>query len=387
MAQITNGAVVGQQNAPPPNQQPSKQHGKPSRSPNKDKKKDLYNHVAMDKLYAYNPVISHIMELSKKPIAHYVNAAARHWQDAINKLGFYGVSRFPTKDAIFTMDIDEDDRRESDSSDSPASIASSVIEVADPYDVLFDAASTEEICTKIKKYIDLGLYPLITEAMTEADFYQAFEKYDSVAAEREVIGTIVDVGWYPDKDQPEWNHVLFTIVWDPVYVYAMNTSSEFYASKMGYCVLRDMIKTPDVWKVDDRSEDFYLNFGVPMYEFNVLGKELSILRNIDGFIDAVNEAVVTGVLPLDFVSHLLANLHETTEKLSTVVQHCDTNETHEPLSGVLHSTKHKMPEEQYEDDVIVQDAAETNELARRLHLYDEPSTDTDDDDYEDPIFY
>ena len=336
-----------------------------------DRKKDLYDHVSFDELYSYNQPISNLRELSRKLFTQYIMSGVQHWR---NELGFakgylgvdFGLFRGDTEHELFTVPIvDLKDEFVGDAN-APTELAFSVIEIVEPFDVVYSKEHEgTRLTSELKSFIDLGLYPLVVSPMRESEIYDSFEKYDDVVHGYAAIGTIVDINEFPEGDSVI--HYVATIMWDPNY--GRETTKELILSKNGYLVLRNLVRTPTQWR--EPNENLVTNFGIPIYEYQAMRSDLAIINNVDGFNAYINEAVVTGHLDLDFVRSALNMATATAEKV---------NEQHQAIMSGAKWQKDLTPQS---PSVDVIDASENDDFGHRLHLYDEPMTpDTDDDDFE-----
>ena len=332
-----------------------------------DRRKDLYEHVSFDELYEYNQVILNIREISRKLFTNYISEGTRYWRDVLKQKEYlgtdFGLYRGDTENEIYTIkmtDLKEDQNEE----DGPQTISFSLIEIVEPFDILYEKESKGVSPTKeLEKFIDLGLYPIVVSPMRESELYDSFEKYDDVVHGFSTIGTIVDIHQFNDADMN--THYVATIMWNPNYIDDM--TREMILSKNGYLVMRNLLRTPKVWR--EPNESLMTNFGIPVYEYQSMRATLATINYVDSFVSYINEAVVTGHLDLDFVKAALNMANATAEKMSQQVV----------ISGGAKWQKGLNPA----PSIPVIDASEDDAFGHRLHLYDEPVVpDTDDDDFE-----
>lgn len=358
-----------------------------------DRKKDLYNHVSFSDLYAYNPVITNIIELSKKPFSQYIQEAINFWDKEIENCGILDVDfthgtalSAESQNGIHIAPIElRQDLLADDSGTTPSKIYSSIMEAVDPYDIIFEPERPDDLYSvmtveRIREFIKLGLYPIVTQPISEKEMYAAFEKHEAIAPERETIGIIIRA--YVAQRKVGGNsgvpHVYFIVLWDPYF--AADTTEELFNSKAGYLTMRDMVPTPEVWK-SNTEQPLYLNFGVPMYEYTPYRMMLSNITHVDQFASFINEAVVTGHLELDFVRSILDKLNESANMAMRVAEAAAES------SIILDSTKHKLPSDDTDDGVPVIDAKKEDTFGHRLHLYDTPSRISDYDEEDDPFMW
>lgn len=337
------------------------------------KKHDLMNHVSVDKLYEYNPVIQNIHQLSKAFFSQYITEGVKHWSDKLNQLGFIGVSYGRDKNdsngEIFSITIKQKEDVIKETSNEPIWIRFSVMEILDPYDISpEDSAESYMMLDRISSFIDLGAYPLVCAPANEKSFYDSFEKYDSVTHGRPIIGTIVDINAYTDAKSK--NHFVATIMWaiDEELPYP----KEFIYSKSGYLKICDMIKTPSLWS-DTENVDV-TNIGIPVYEFHPMRQLVEEITFVDKFQDYINEAVVTGNIELDFVTHLLQHTGETLSQVAQII-----DKVKEGSASAEKKVSQTSSNPAAEDGTPIENAAEEDLFGHRLRLYDEDFDDGADD--------
>lgn len=337
------------------------------------KKHDLMNHVSVDKLYEYNPIIQNIHQLSKAFFSQYITEGVKYWSDKLNQMGFigvsYGMNKGDTNSEIFSITIKQKEDVIRETENTPIWVRFSVMEILDPYDISpEDPADSYMMLDRISSFIDLGVYPLVCAPINEKGFYDSFEKYDSVTNGRSIIGTIVDINAYTDSKSK--NHFVATVMWnlDEELPYLL----EFIHSKSGYLKLCDMIKTPSMW-TDTENVDV-TNIGIPVYEFHSMRQMVEEISFVDGFQDYINEAVVTGYITLDFVTHLLQHTGETLSKVAEIIDHVKEESNHSEKEAA------QSPANPVTDDgTPIENAAEEDLFGHRLRLYDEDFEDGYDD--------
>ena len=338
------------------------------------KRHDLYNHVSVDKLYGYNPVIMEIDEYSKAFFAQYITQGVKYWAETLQQCGFSGVDPMvmsspnlcfiPLKKKEVTEDTDEAYFND---------ICFSVIEVLDPFDSS-DEEEKEEQYKRLAIYISMGLFPLISEPMCESKAFYSFEKYDNLSEGRPIIGTIVNVDKYQSPIDPDHVHLVATVMWHPEFLNRYEgVAQELISPKSGYLHLVDMKLTPSVWKEGDKVS--VTNIGVPIYEYKTYRQSVSEIAFTEGFSDYINEAVVTGNIKLDFVDTIL---HHTGETLSQIIEGLSKKE--ESASQTPENTGTK-------DEVPVENAADEDVFGHRLRLYDVDLSDVGEDEFPADFFY
>lgn len=327
------------------------------------KRHDLYNHVAIEELYEYNPTILEINRVSKAFFGQYITQSVKYWSERLSTLGFFGTSyglfKGDTKNEICHLEVRQ---REGLSDTDPTEVISSVMEIVDPYDV--KSSEPEDLYTRLKSFIDLGLYPLVCEPMTDYVSYEIFEKYDALWQGRNCIGTIVNVDRLIHPNTME-AHIVATILWNPEFV--QGYSQELLVAKAGYLKLCDMRPTPEVWQ--EKDEVLNTNIGVPIYLFQPLRQSVEEIRFVDGYEEYLNEAVVTGNVTLDFVSNILQHTGETLSEIISSLEKGEIPKVESPISKEDPSQSSATPELQ--EDIPVENAAEKDLFGHRLRLYDE----------------
>lgn len=313
-----------------------------------DRKKDLYNHVSFNVLYEYNHPIMQLHELSKRIFTQYISTGIDRWKRELDRGCVYPFCSVKIENYRNPEDVDEY---------TPQEVFFSMIEIIDPYDVVIDPDERTEYIESIRSYIDLGMYPLVAEPMGRRKIIDSFEKFDNLTEGRCTIGTIVECLEYN-------GHFYGIVMWELNYPNEM--TRELIESRAGTLRARDMITTPKCWKDPDSSS--VTNFGIPVFEYAPMRMTLAEIVNVEGFVDYINEAVVTGNLKLDFVDRTLQM----------------ANQSLHSVDQALQSVK-PMPE-QIQADVPVEDAAESDDFGHRLRLYDEVVPDEGDDDEDDKFF-
>lgn len=330
-----------------------------------DRKKDIYGRVAFNILYDYNPTIMSLREISSKLFTKYIMAGKQHWDAIIGTNGFlnagYGLYKGDVEHEMFAVPITEVNEGFEPENGYPDHVYFSVMEIIEPYDIYFEDGCSR-ISNKLKEYIDLGLYPLVSDPMSEKDIADSFEKYDSVSPGRNIIGTIIGCG--EERDANSNTHIFVTIMWSPEYVNEIN--KELILSKNGYLRIVDMIETPADWK--DPSENLITNLGVPVYELTSMRASLAVMNTVDNFVSYINEAVVTGHLDLDFVRSTLEMATATAQKMATEIE-----------KGIAAQNVSEAPMAQ----VPIEDASLNDDFGHKLHLYDVESGPYEDEDYGD----
>lgn len=311
-----------------------------------DRKKDLYNHVSFNELYAYNRPIMQLHELSKRLFTQYISTGVDRWKRELDQGYTWPFCSVKVENYRNPGEVDEF---------TPQEVCFSMIEIVDPYDVVIDPAEREEYIECIRSYIDLGMYPLVSEPMGRRKIIDAFEKYDNLTEGRYMNGTIVEC-------LDIKGHFYGIVMWDPIYPGEM--TKELIETRAGTLRMRDMIATPDCWKDPDSSS--VTNFGIPVFEYTPMRMTLAEIVHVEGFADYINEAVVTGNLKLDFVDRTL--------KMA--------NQSLQSVGQALESVKQNI--DPIQADVPVEDAAESDDFGHRLRLYDEAVPDEGDDDDDDP---
>lgn len=308
----------------------------------------LYNHVEIDTLYQYNPVITELNRVSRSFFAQYITNGVKYWTDRLQNLGFVGTNYGLVKgdpNEIYFIPIKK--RENLDPEDTFDKIGFSIMEIVDPYDVHSEVKEFQEQLDRLRTFIDLGLYPLVAEPMTEKQMFYGFEKYDNVTEGRPIIGTIVDINSFAEVDR---NHLVATIMWNPEFLNRYHL--ELVLSKAGTLKMVDLVMTPDVWK--DREVVSVTNVGIPVYQYSPMRQTVEEIITVDGFQDYINEAVATGNITLDFVSSLLKSTVETL--------------------GQIAQNQKEVPHEETEpakQDIPTEDASEKDLFGHRLRLYDE----------------
>lgn len=344
-----------------------------------DRKREIYGRVAFDMLYEYNPPIMTLREISSKLFTKYIMSGKQHWNSVIQSNGFlnagYGLYKGDVEHEMYAVPITEFKEGISPEDGYPSNVYFSVLEIVEPYDIFFDPSATH-ISSKLSEYIELGLYPLVADPLSEDRILDSFEKYDEVSPGRNIVGTIIDCG--EEKDADLNRHIFVTVMWNPEYVNEVNC--ELLLSKNGYLHLVDMIKTPADWR--DPNENLTTNVGVPVYELTTMRSTLAIINVVDNFVSYMNEAVVTGHLDLDFVRSTLDMATATARQMATEVEKGKSSFIKE------HATRTPSSAQDSDDQthffVPVEDASMTDDFGHKLHLYDVVSPpDEDDADFDD----
>lgn len=314
-----------------------------------DRKKDLYNHVSFGDLYGYNAPIKSLLDLSKTMFTKYIESGIEHWKKwlATHPLSTFGHQPFEIAidGGIFRVPI-TNYREAEDEETGPKEVLFSVEQIIDPYDIVMPRENLEACVKRLREYISIGLYPLVCAPMSEDQVYRSYEKYDECAPGRDIVGTIIDVVDFGDA-------IAAIIMWHPCYndeltVETLNTRS-------GDLRLRDMIRTPQVWR--DPETVSPINFGIPIYEYTPMRMALANINEVFGFADYINEAVVTGNLKLDFVDKILSQATETARQMVAALTPPSDTPADEDQPPIF--------------DVPVIDASDDDELGHRLRLYDE----------------
>lgn len=343
---------------------------KPQYSEAAKTKHDLYNHVAVDELYAYNEPIVNLNTISKTFFSQYIQNGIKYWSEKLAGIGFagaqYGPIRGDVSSEVCMLPIKH---REGLDEGEPTDVCISIMEMVDPLNVSYKEVDVQ--INRLHEYIDLGLYPLVTMPISEDDLFYGFEKYDDTTKARDVVGTIVDVSRSIENDGK--THVIATILWDPYL--PSRTSINMLMAKTGYLKMVDMILTPEKWKDMDRGG--HTNMGVPIYEFTSMNQSIYEIGHVADFEDMLNEAVVTNRVNLDFVTHLLqhtgATLSELMDKLSS------NQEKMEGTAGQKEASQTPVNAD-IQEDVPVENAAERDVFGHMLRLYEEDFSNVPDDD-------
>ena len=324
---------------------------------------DLQNHVSVDQLYAYNETIQEIQRLSQGFFGTYITQSVKYWSEKLATVGFFGTSyglfKGDTEREILHTSIT---LKENLDVEEPSEVLSSIVEILDPFDTGFksNADGALTVFNKLRNFIELGLYPLVVQPMSDADFYDAFEKYDNGFEGMQCIGTIVAVEHFT---QDESHHIVATVLWNPTFT--QDYPTELLISKAGTLTLANLIPTPSYWV--DRGEALVTNIGLPLYVYKPMRQIIEEIRFIDSFQDYLNEAVVTGNITLDFVSSLLNHTSETITELTSVLEKSAKEKS--PSEKETLSQTSAIPEVQ--EDVLVENAADDDAFGHRLRLYDD----------------
>lgn len=348
----------------------------------RDRRKDLWSHVSFSDLYSYNPAIAELTALSKKVITQYLAQGTGDKMPGVTKLKD-GAFICGGERAIPQVVVPIENFRNEPTDDTPKQIIFSTMEIIDPYNIVPTPASIAAAKERLLAYITLGLYPLVSEPMSEGDAASAFEKYDNLTEDRHMIGTIVDVRDAEDMESGN-KHLVATVMWEPDF--SSTTTLELINSFAGTLMLRDIIKTPAPWVSQD-AEPVYTNNGVPVYEYNHVHTLLSQVTYCYQFNSYFNEAMVTGNFKLDFVDHLLQNLHETAQMAkdirSDAIAALNAKETVAPPPPPTVEMPRPADGATLEDGATYEDATPDSELRRKLRLYETPfdpkAWDEDDD--------
>lgn len=330
-----------------------------------DRRKDLWAHVSFGELYAYNPTIVELTTLSKKVINQYLAVGTGDKMPGITKLSD-GAYICGGERAVPRVVAAIENFRNEPSEDTPREIVFTTVEVLDPYNVVPTPASLQASAERLQAYINLGLFPLVAEPMSEAEVASTFEKYDSVTEGRHIIGTIVDAKVVEEMEENARPHLVVTIMWEPEF--SMNTSAELLVSYAGIAMLRDMIKTPECWVSQD-ADPVFTNNGVPVYEYvPTISTIAGMGYNYTG-LGYLNEALITGNIKLDFVDHLLADMRSTAELAAQAHKEAGARRLPFESTGVPLPKEEETPKI-LEDGSTYEDASKDDDLAHKLHLYD-----------------
>ena len=345
-----------------------------------DRRKDLWAHVSFGELYAYNPPIAELTALSKKVINQYLAVATGDKMPGVTKLSD-GAFICGGPNSIPRVTTAIENYRNEPSEDTPKEILFTTMEILDAFNVVPTPAAIKESFERLQAYITLGLYPLIAEPMGESDLTATFEKYDSVSEGRRIIGTIVDTKIVEEMEETTRQHLVATIMWEPEF--AMTTTPELLISYAGVLMLRDMIATPNCWVSQD-ADPVFTNNGVPVYEFTPTTATIAGLSYAYTGLGYVNEALVTGTIKLDFIDHLLANMHEANNELQNLIRQRAAKG-----AVVVQTPSEEEDDDEDEEDGTLEDGAifedASKDFARRLHLYDRPFEPTAWEDDEDTL--
>lgn len=316
-----------------------------------DRKKELYNHVGFNDLYDYNGPILNLFAISKKFFGSIVT-------DAVKSLANPKTSE--ERDGTLTFDLELRDKV-ADDAETPTTVTFSKIPVIEPYDggaaSSGDAASEVE---RLKEYISLGLYPIVSTPATFVENLNNFEKYDNSAEGSNQIGTVVDV--VPN----ELGGHDAVVLWDPMFT--KTTDPSVFSAYRGYVMCSGAVDTPRVWK-DDNGPMAKTDVGVPVYRYYPATSVLNTINNIPHMADYLNDAVVTGFLKLGFIDNLMKMNAEAVKTQAAAVQQS--------------IAKTPEPDPEPQEKVPVEDASTTDTFGHRLHLYDADYPIHPDEDYED----
>lgn len=274
------------------------------------RKNRLYNSVSFRELYKYNGPIMSVRDISKYPFQKYIDEGVSKWRSYLQKSMPSTDLRIDTvgDNAYFTVALPMTDLREEDgqmtTDGETIKLHFAVLEIQDP---VTGEYSTEGGFERLRKYVELGLYPVISLPMQEKDIYDNCEKYDSLCPEH-FDGTIVDV-----VKEDLSNRVYAIVMWDPAYTENCE-SSMFYGSQSGVLVLTNMIRTPEPWRM--AAEDFNGGIITPVFTYNPNVVMLYNISNSIRLLESINQSVVTGEIELDYVNFMISKLKAGEEKYS-----------------------------------------------------------------------
>lgn len=299
-----------------------------------DRKKELYNKVGFNDLYGYNAAIENLFGISQKFFGTIITETI---------VGFSNPKVVEERDGFIRLKLDLR-KQVADDAETPDSVYFSRISIVDPID---GGAVTDDELERLRDYIRLGLYPLVTKPSSFGELIDNFEKYDNCDEGSTQIGTVVEV-----LDNELGGHDAI-VLWDPYFT--RTTDPSVFRAYRGHLTVAGFVPTPDCWKNPDAMVK--TDIGVPMYSYTPNTSSLNTINNVPRMVEFLNEAVVTGFLKLGFVDNLMAMNTEAIKMKAESVQ----------------KTIAKAPEsdpEPMDNDVPVEDAETTDDFGHRLHLYD-----------------